>query len=242
MEQENYWKSKIEEIEKQHRNDIENLFKQMKLTQESAMQMKTEYEEKVNFLEKQSIDQSRLLSVQSEQLHNLTKTMLDSQNKKPLQNQVDVPKMKKEKVENFVDYTTESESSQNIKKLSKKETFLNKHSPSILKPSQSYNRLISNKKIDDSQKVKSREEISKESNYLMIKEKKPEKIHRKTTKNGNKYSSLESEKSDSSSVTETESESEEDSEDETSESSETRTESTNDETSEVETKPAKVRY
>ncbi|OXU26165.1 hypothetical protein TSAR_009923 [Trichomalopsis sarcophagae] len=264
VKQEDYWKAKIDQLENQHRTDIENLFTQLKLTQESANHMKSEYEEKVSFLEKQSLDQSKLLNAQSEQLNNLTKGMLDSQNNKRMQNEQldnstkgsldshnnkrtvenisDVPKYHKQRMESLTEDTLDSESNEEVnKKYTKKG---DDKSPSILKSSQSYARLLSAKKPEEPKKTKSREEIAKESNLSKYKEKKPEKVtHRKITKAGNKYSSLdESDNSDETTATASETESDGDSDEETSESSATHTESTNDEApSETELKPVKVR-
>ena len=246
VEQEDYWKSKIEQIESQHHNDIENLFKQLKLTQESAIHMKTEYEEKVSSLEKQSIEQSKLLNAQSEQLNYLTKGMLDSQNKRSMESHNESQKINKQRLESFTEDTMDSESSQNVKKAAKKkETRDDKLSSSIFKTNQSYSKLLLTKKAEDARKDRFREEIAKESNLSRFMEKKPEKsvIHRKITKGGNKYSSLdESDKTESGTGSESETESDEDSDEETSESSATHTESTNDEApSEDESQPLKVR-
>lgn len=225
--------------------------------------MKTEYEEKVSFLEKQSLDQSKLLNAQSEQLNNLTKGMLDSQNnkraqseqlnnltkglldshnnKRTVENDSDVPKYRKQRVESLTEDTLDSESNEDANRRYTKKG--DDRSPSILKSNQSYARLLSAKKPEEPKKPKSRDEIAKESNLSKYKEKKPEKVsHRKITKAGNKYSSLdESDNSDETTVTASETESDEDSDEETSESSATHTESTNDEApSETETKHVKV--
>ncbi|KAG9428660.1 zinc finger protein DZIP1L isoform X1 [Apis mellifera carnica] len=66
-DQENYWKSKIEQLENQHHKDIERLTIELKLTQTAADDMKAKYEAKVNDLERQTANQSNILI---EQKHN----------------------------------------------------------------------------------------------------------------------------------------------------------------------------
>lgn len=218
----------MEQMENQHRNDIENLFTQLKKTQDSADLIKLEYEEKVTSLEKQSIDQSKLLTVQSEQLSNITKGIIDNQNKtKEMKN---TSRVVKQSTEDSMD----SESSQNLKVSIRKKIFNQKQTSN-----QGYNKLLSNKKFNENQKIKKQEEeiiekfkISKndsEKNYQNNKSKKIMNL-RKNTNDRNKYSSLDESKSATSTGSESEeSNSEEESEDELSESSATRTETTDDE-------------
>lgn len=71
-DQENYWKSKIEQLENQHHKDIERLTIELKLTQNAADDMKAKYEAKVNDLERQTANQSNILIEQSKQLHSLS--------------------------------------------------------------------------------------------------------------------------------------------------------------------------
>lgn len=71
-DQENYWKSKIEQLENQHHKDIERLTIELKLTQNAADDMKAKYEVKVNDLERQTANQSNILIEQSKQLHSLS--------------------------------------------------------------------------------------------------------------------------------------------------------------------------
>lgn len=71
-DQENYWKSKIEQLENQHHKDIERLTTELKLTQNAADDMKAKYEAKVNDLERQTANQSNILIEQSKQLNSLS--------------------------------------------------------------------------------------------------------------------------------------------------------------------------
>lgn len=71
--QEQYWRTKLGELESQHQKDIKNLFSQLKLTQESANNMKIEYEQKIVNLEKQTKNQHQILNVQNEKINSLTK-------------------------------------------------------------------------------------------------------------------------------------------------------------------------
>ncbi|XP_066600115.1 cilium assembly protein DZIP1-like isoform X2 [Prorops nasuta] len=77
--QENYWKSKLEYLEVQHRKDIENLSAELKSTQQVAQLMKEDYSSKVIDLERKSLDQSKILTEQSEQLSSLSHGMKISQ-------------------------------------------------------------------------------------------------------------------------------------------------------------------
>ncbi|KAG7200526.1 hypothetical protein KM043_001090 [Ampulex compressa] len=79
--QEDYWKSKMEHLEQQHRQDIEKLTTELKLTQKTAERTKSEYESKVSDLEKQSMDQSSILQEQSNRLNSLTREINNSQAK-----------------------------------------------------------------------------------------------------------------------------------------------------------------
>lgn len=76
-EQENFWKTKMETMESQHHVDIENLFSQLKLTQQAASRMKNEYEYKIKDLERQSLSQSEMINAQTEMLHNLSRGIQD---------------------------------------------------------------------------------------------------------------------------------------------------------------------
>ncbi|KAI4502721.1 hypothetical protein M0802_001765 [Mischocyttarus mexicanus] len=76
--QEHYWKSKIQQIDRQHHLDIEKITMELKLTQQTAEFIKTEYEFKVNALEKQSKDQSNILIEQSKQLSSLSHNLQNS--------------------------------------------------------------------------------------------------------------------------------------------------------------------
>lgn len=208
------------------------------MTQESAVRMKSEYEDKVNFLEKQSIEQSKLLAAQTEQLNNITKgMMMDHQSKKQTdrsperESNLNKKLLMRQQSENFNDDTLDSESSHKTKKsiVSKEpKQFLNS-----FKSKPIYSKLVTSKKSDESPRV------VKESITSKPKDKKIEKavVHEKVTKAGSKYSSLdESEKTDST-LSESETETDEDTEEETSESEGSRTESTNDE----EERPPKVK-
>lgn len=77
--QENYWKTKIEDMETQHHRDIEKLITELKVTQQVADRIKSEYASKVHDLEKQSIDQSNMLVEQRKQLNSLTREISNSQ-------------------------------------------------------------------------------------------------------------------------------------------------------------------
>lgn len=77
--QEDYWKSKIQEMDHQHHIDIEKITSELKLTQQAAEFIKAEYEFKVNALEKQSKDQSTILIEQSKQLSSLSHGLQNSQ-------------------------------------------------------------------------------------------------------------------------------------------------------------------
>ncbi|XP_078033157.1 DAZ interacting zinc finger protein 1 isoform X2 [Augochlora pura] len=77
--QENYWKSKIEQLENQHHKDVERLTMELKQTQKTADNMRTEYESKVNDLERQTANQSNMLTEQSKQIHSLSNELSVSQ-------------------------------------------------------------------------------------------------------------------------------------------------------------------
>ncbi|XP_076295278.1 DAZ interacting zinc finger protein 1 [Lasioglossum baleicum] len=77
--QENFWKSKIEQLENQHHNDVERLTMELKQTQRAAENMRTEYESKVNDLERQTANQSNILSEQSKRIHSLSNELSISQ-------------------------------------------------------------------------------------------------------------------------------------------------------------------
>lgn len=77
--QENYWKAKIEDMEAQHHRDIEKLTTELKMTQQVADHIKSEYTSKVHDLEKQSMDQSNMLVEQRKQLNSLTQEISNSQ-------------------------------------------------------------------------------------------------------------------------------------------------------------------
>lgn len=77
--QENYWRAKIEDMEVQHRRDIETLTTELKATQQVADRIKSEYASKVHDLEKQSLDQSNMLVEQRKQLNNLSREISNSQ-------------------------------------------------------------------------------------------------------------------------------------------------------------------
>ncbi|KAF7381549.1 hypothetical protein HZH66_013943 [Vespula vulgaris] len=77
--QEDYWKSKIQQMDHQHHIDIEKITSELKLTQQAAEFIKAEYEFKVNALEKQSKDQSSILIEQSKQLSSLSHGLQNSQ-------------------------------------------------------------------------------------------------------------------------------------------------------------------
>lgn len=77
--QEEYWKSKIQHMDHQHHMNIEKLTSELKLTQQTAELIKAEYELKVSALEKQSKDQSNILTEQSRQLSSLSCDMKHSQ-------------------------------------------------------------------------------------------------------------------------------------------------------------------
>lgn len=70
--QEDYWKSKIERLEEQHQKDIEKLTSELKLTQKVADDIKSEYESKVNNLERETANQSNILIEQNKRLHSLS--------------------------------------------------------------------------------------------------------------------------------------------------------------------------
>lgn len=77
--QENYWRAKIEDMEAQHRRDIEKLTTELKATQQVADRIKSEYVSKVHDLEKQSLDQSNILVEQRKQLNSLSREISNSQ-------------------------------------------------------------------------------------------------------------------------------------------------------------------
>lgn len=77
--QENYWKAKIEDMEAQHHRDIERLTTELKITQQTADCIKSEYASKVHDLEKQSMNQSNMLVEQRKQLNNLSREINNSQ-------------------------------------------------------------------------------------------------------------------------------------------------------------------
>lgn len=77
--QENYWKAKIEDMEAQHYRDIERLTTELKVTQQTADRIKSEYASKVHDLEKQSMNQSSMLVEQRKQLNNLSREINNSQ-------------------------------------------------------------------------------------------------------------------------------------------------------------------
>ncbi|XP_014604439.1 PREDICTED: protein PFC0760c [Polistes canadensis] len=76
--QEDYWRSKIQQMDRQHHLDIEKLTMELKLTQQASEFIKAEYEFKVNALEKQSKDQSSILIEQSKQLSSLSHGLQNS--------------------------------------------------------------------------------------------------------------------------------------------------------------------
>lgn len=78
LKQEEYWKIKLEHLESQHRADIENVFAQLKLNQETANRMKWDYESQINDLKKQSICQSKILTTQSEHLSHISRGVQDA--------------------------------------------------------------------------------------------------------------------------------------------------------------------
>ncbi|XP_011505705.1 PREDICTED: zinc finger protein DZIP1L [Ceratosolen solmsi marchali] len=226
--QEEYWKSKIEHLESQHRSDIENLFGQMKVTQESAMNMKAEYEGKVSFLEQQSIDQSKLLTAQSEQLKSLTKDIQGAQSIKSTENDIEIKKFDNQRTECI----NESAVDKNKATLKYKKIKDNTKQPTNnLKFNESYYRLLRNKKGEASPRMKSHNKLSGEYHSLNQKDKKPERgsLCKIMTKAGMRYSSLnESESSESSTDIESEFEFEEETDGDTSYDV-THTSSTNDE-------------
>lgn len=164
-------------------------------------------------MEQQSLDQSKLLASQTEQLNSLKKGMLDARSRK------------EKRIESVTD---DSETSQyGGKRVVKKS------------PNLSYSRLLAGRKKEEKPpRPESREEVAKESSLARYEDEKkslqkPAVARQRTTKAGNKYASLdESGRSESGSPTETESQSEEEDQEETEETSETsaasRTESTND--------------
>ncbi|XP_011882339.1 PREDICTED: zinc finger protein DZIP1L [Vollenhovia emeryi] len=77
--QENHWRIKMEDMEAQHRRDIEKLTTELKATQQVADRIKSEYVSKVHDLEKQSVDQSNMLVEQRKQLNNLSREISNSQ-------------------------------------------------------------------------------------------------------------------------------------------------------------------
>ncbi|XP_015179501.1 PREDICTED: zinc finger protein DZIP1L [Polistes dominula] len=76
--QEDYWRSKIQQMDRQHHLDIEKITMELKLTQQAAEFIKAEYEFKVSALEKQSKDQSSILMEQSKQLSSLSHGLQNS--------------------------------------------------------------------------------------------------------------------------------------------------------------------
>ncbi|XP_076651465.1 DAZ interacting zinc finger protein 1 [Halictus rubicundus] len=77
--QENFWKSKIEQLENQHHSDVERLTMELKQTQRAAEDMRTEYESKVNDLERQTANQSNILTEQNKRIHSLSNELSISQ-------------------------------------------------------------------------------------------------------------------------------------------------------------------
>lgn len=77
--QEKHWRAKMENMEAQHRQDIEKLTTELKATQQVADRIKSEYASKVHDLERQSMDQSSMLVEQRKQLNNLSREISNSQ-------------------------------------------------------------------------------------------------------------------------------------------------------------------
>ncbi|KAG5309121.1 DZI1L protein, partial [Pseudoatta argentina] len=77
--QENHWKTKMEDMEAQHHQDIEKLTTELKATQQIADRIKSEYASKVHDLEKQSMDQTNMLVEQRKQLNSLSREINNSQ-------------------------------------------------------------------------------------------------------------------------------------------------------------------
>ncbi|KAL7299478.1 hypothetical protein TKK_0007717 [Trichogramma kaykai] len=223
-QQESHWRSKLEQLEQQHRRDIESLFAELKLTQESANRTKTEYEEKVSFLERQSCDQSRLLHEQSERLSSLKRDYAAENNSS---NVLGGNAATTAVVVTSTGALTEHQQQQ------QQQTFHRLRGGSFTDTT--VDGIKAATKLPKKTEVarQKAEENTKESSLSRVKShaKKPEKIkpHKKTVRGGNKYSSLdESGKSETSSVSGSDMETDEDSDEETSESSATHTESTDD--------------
>ncbi|XP_076242360.1 DAZ interacting zinc finger protein 1 isoform X2 [Calliopsis andreniformis] len=125
--QENYWKSKIEHLEKQHEKDVERLTTELKLTQKAADDIKAEYESKVNNLERQTANQSNILIEQSKQLHSLSHeinvSLLNEKNKTPESNlQKDNDQVA---VLNQSDEAAKQSDESDLKQNDQKQTYLN---------------------------------------------------------------------------------------------------------------------
>ncbi|KMR05341.1 zinc finger protein dzip1l [Lasius niger] len=121
--QENYWKAKIEDMEAQHHRDIERLTTELKVTQEIADCIKSEYTSKVHDLEKQSMDQSNMLVEQRKQLNNLSREISNSQTqinsyrtreKDMVEEFHKSPLVKTKRDSNYIDAETHHKSSNNI--------------------------------------------------------------------------------------------------------------------------------
>ncbi|CAB0039164.1 unnamed protein product [Trichogramma brassicae] len=221
-QQESHWRSKLEQLEQQHRRDIESLFAELKLTQESANRTKTEYEEKVSFLERQSCDQSRLLHEQSERLSSLKRNYAAESNSS---NVISGNAAATAVVFTSTGALTDHQQQQ-------QQTFHRLRGGSFAEAT--VDSIKAATKLPKKAEVmrQKAEENTKESSLSRTKShaKKPEKVKpHKTVRGGNKYSSLdESGKSETSSVSGSDMETDEDSDEETSESSATHTESTDD--------------
>ncbi|XP_029155518.1 zinc finger protein DZIP1 [Nylanderia fulva] len=120
--QENYWKAKIEDMETQHRRDIERLTTELKVTQQIADHVKSEYTSKVHDLEKQSMDQSNMLVEQRKQLNSLSLEISNSQTqnicrtreKNMIEEFHKSPLLKTKRDSNYIDAETHCKSSNNI--------------------------------------------------------------------------------------------------------------------------------
>lgn len=120
--QENYWKTKIEDMEAQHRRDIERLTTELKVTQQIADRIKSEYTSKVHDLEKQSMDQSNMLVEQRKQLNSLSREISNSQTqnicrtreKNMMEELHKSPLLKTKRDSNYIDIETHRKGSNNI--------------------------------------------------------------------------------------------------------------------------------
>ncbi|KAK0094864.1 hypothetical protein PV326_009756 [Microctonus aethiopoides] len=88
--QEDFWQSKIEKLESQHRDDIETLYKQLKMTQASADFVKSDYINKIKELEKFRNDEMKSLANSSSSIGEIKRFQEQDHIDKPEQRQIEI--------------------------------------------------------------------------------------------------------------------------------------------------------